>query len=166
MTGRRRDPDPALPAEPPEPSPASDPAADPVAHPSARDLVRGHRRAGRVPDTGRRHHIGSAPEVVPLHTPTGVELTRVTAWQLADRTPAQLAAQRTATAERMRRAAEELDFETAARRRDDLAAVEAELSRRAAPADPAEPPAAQPPGQHAPGQNPPDGPPTSAGSAG
>ena len=171
-------------ADPPRPQETS--APDPAPPPSARDLVRGRKRPGRLPDTGRRHHIGAAPEAVPLHTATGVEVTRVTAWQLADRTPAQLAAQRTTTVEQMRKAAEELDFETAARLRDELTAVEAELSRRAAPAgpgshpeaqDPARPHPAGPPSvreqpkesqqQGNPGDQPPpgDGPPTSAGSA-
>ncbi|MCW2779288.1 MAG: hypothetical protein JWN17_3013 [Frankiales bacterium] len=98
--------------------------------PSARDLVR--RRAGtyRAPDTGRRHHIGAAPDAVPVHTDDGVAVARATSWQLADRTPLQLAAQREATARAMAEAAEALDFEAAARLRDELAAVEQELARR------------------------------------
>ena len=177
MTRPPADADPPAPATPPDPVPdpvASiadplsapagpvvdpvDPVPDPAPHPSARDLVRGRRRPGRLPDTGRRHHIGPAPEAVPLHTPTGIEVTRVTAWQLADRTPAQLAAQRTTTVEQMQRAAEELDFESAARLRDELTAVEAELSRRAAPAGAgshpagAQPPEAPPPQEPQPGR--------------
>lgn len=106
------------------------PPEEPAPRVSARDLVR--RRAGtyRAPATGRRHHIGAAPEAVPVHTDEGVAVARATSWQLADRTPTQLAAQRDATATAMARAAEDLDFETAARLRDELAAVEAELARR------------------------------------
>ena len=152
---------------PEDPAP-EEAAPHPPEHPSARELVRGRKRPGRLPDTGRRHHIGSAPEAVPLHTPTGVELTRVTSWQLADRTPAQLAAQHAATATQMRRAAEDLDFEIAARLRDELAALEDEISRRGAPAAPADrqDPAGQQPEERQPPAPPGDGPPTSAGSAG
>jgi excinuclease UvrABC helicase subunit UvrB len=97
--------------------------------PSARDLVR-RRTRYRAPDTGRRHHIGAAPEAVPVHTEDGVARTRVTSWQLADRTPVQLRAQRAATDAQMRRAAGDLDFESAARLRDELASVDAELATR------------------------------------
>lgn len=104
---------------------------DELPRPSARDLVR--KRAGtyRAPDTGRRHHIGAAPDAVPVHTDDGVAVARATSWQLADRTPLQLRAQREQTAGAMAAAAADLDFETAARLRDELAAVDAELAGRA-----------------------------------
>ncbi len=98
--------------------------------PSARDLVRTRSQRYRAPDTGRMHHIGAAPEEVPVHTEDGVTTARTTAWQLADRTPTQLAAMRTAAARDMAAAAAGLDFERAARLRDDLAALEAEIARR------------------------------------
>ena len=100
--------------------------------PSARDLVRKRARAYRPAETGRRHHIGAAPDAVPLHTEDGVGVARTTSWQLADRTPSQLEAQRVATADQMRRAARDLDYEGAAGLRDELAAVEAEIARRRA----------------------------------
>ncbi len=86
--------------------------------------------SGERGDRCRRHHIGAAPAVVPVHTDDGVGRTRATSWQLADRTPTQLEAQRTETEGQMRRAADALDFEGAARWRDELAAVAAELARR------------------------------------
>ena len=99
-------------------------------HPSARDLVRRRSRSYRAPETGRMHHIGAAPDEVPVHTEDGVGTTRSTGWQLADRTPTQLAALRERTAADMAGAAEALDFEAAARLRDDLAALDAEIARR------------------------------------
>ena len=98
--------------------------------PSARDLVRKRSRTYAAPDTGRMHHIGGAPEVVPVHTEDGVVVARATSWQLADRTPGQLSTQRTRTALEMAEAAEALDFERAGRLRDELTAVDAELARR------------------------------------
>ncbi len=98
--------------------------------PRARDLVRRRSRTYAAPDTGRMHHIGAAPEAVPVHTDDGVTVARTTSWQLADRTVAQLERQRERTAAAMARAAQELDFETAAGLRDELAAVEQELAQR------------------------------------
>lgn len=100
------------------------------ARPSARDLVRKRSRTYEAPDTGRMHHIGGAPESVPVHTDDGVAIARATSWQLADRTPAQLALQRERTAREMAAAAEALDFERAGGLRDELSAVDAELVRR------------------------------------
>lgn len=102
---------------------------DPL-RPSARDLVRKRSRTYRAPETGRMHHIGAAPDAVPVHTDDGVVVGRTTSWQLADRTVVQLEAQRAATAGEMTSAAEDLDFEKAARLRDELTAVDAELARR------------------------------------
>ena len=101
--------------------------------PSARDQVRKSRRSRTVPDTGRMHHMGAAPTAVPVHTEAGVEITRATSWQLADRTVPQLEVQRSESGAAMARAAEDLDFESAARWRDELVAVEAELARRSSP---------------------------------
>ncbi|MCU1692207.1 MAG: hypothetical protein JWM64_1298 [Frankiales bacterium] len=98
--------------------------------PSARDLVRRRSRTYAAPDTGRMHHIGAAPAAVPVHTDDGVGVARTTSWQLADRTVGQLQRQRDDTAGAMARAAADLDFEQAARLRDELAAVEQELARR------------------------------------
>jgi excinuclease UvrABC helicase subunit UvrB len=98
--------------------------------PSARDLVRRRSTRYRAPDTGRMHHIGAAPEAVPVHTDDGVGVARTTAWQLADRTVVQLRAQRETTAARMEQAAAALDFEAAAALRDELAALDAELAAR------------------------------------
>ena len=98
--------------------------------PSARDLVRKRAGSYQAPETGRRHHIGAAPDAVPVHTDDGVGVTRATSWQLADRTPSQLLEQQAATTAAMQRAAGALDFETAARLRDELTALDAELTRR------------------------------------
>ena len=98
--------------------------------PSARDLVRKRSRTYAAPDTGRMHHIGGAPEAVPVHTEDGVAVARTTSWQLADRTLVQLTAQRTRTAREMAEASQALDFERAGRLRDELTAVDAELARR------------------------------------
>ena len=97
---------------------------------SARDLVRRRRGTYRAPETGRHHHIGAAPERQPLLGEDGAEYVETAAVQLAERTTAQLQAQRERTRARMERAAAELDFESAARLRDALTAVDGELSRR------------------------------------
>ena len=100
---------------------------------SARDLVRRRRGTYRAPETGRHHHIGAAPERQPLLSEDGAEYVETAAVQLAARTTAQLQAQRARTQTRMERAAAELDFESAARLRDALAAVDGELARRRTP---------------------------------
>ena len=98
--------------------------------PTARDLVRKRRGDYRAPETGRHHHIGAAPELQPLLGEDGSQYVETAAVQLAERTVAQLERQRDRTRTRMDSAAAELDFETAARLRDALAAVEGELLRR------------------------------------
>ncbi len=108
----------------------TEPPAEDAPRPSARDLVRRRARTYAAPDTGRRHHIGAAPDAVPVHTADGVGTARTTSWQLADRTVPQLQGQQAATEAAMERAAQDLDFEAAARLRDELAAVRAELARR------------------------------------
>lgn len=98
--------------------------------PSARDLVRRRRGDYRAPDTGRHHHLGGAPQTMPLHDADGARTTETTAVQLASRTVSQLQAQRAALAADMARASAALDFERAAAVRDDLARVDGELARR------------------------------------
>jgi excinuclease UvrABC helicase subunit UvrB len=97
---------------------------------SARDLVRRRRGSYKAPETGRHHHIGAAPEKQPLLGEHGSEYVETAAVQLAERTVAQLEQQRDRTRARMAAAAEALDYETAARLRDALLAVDAELDRR------------------------------------
>ena len=96
----------------------------------ARDLVRKRSRSYRRDETGRHHHIGAAPEQQPLLTDDGATLIGTSAVQLASRTVAQLSAQRARVEREMAAAAADLRFEDAARLRDDLAAVDAELERR------------------------------------
>jgi excinuclease UvrABC helicase subunit UvrB len=99
--------------------------------PSARDLVRRRRGDYRAADTGRHHHLGGAPERMPLHDEDGARYTETTPVQLASRTVPQLRAQRETLAARMAEASAALDFERAAAVRDDLARVDGELDRRA-----------------------------------
>ena len=97
---------------------------------TARDLVRRRRGDYRAADTGRHHHLGGAPERMPLLDEEGARYTETTAVQLASRTVPQLQAQRARLAELMAEASAALDFERAAAVRDDLARVDAELARR------------------------------------
>ncbi len=96
----------------------------------ARDLVR--RRSGiyRAPETGRHHHIGAAPDRQPMLDENGSAYVETAAVQLAQRTVTQLMTQRERLVAAMGRASHELDFERAAALRDDLAAVDTELTRR------------------------------------
>ena len=97
---------------------------------SARDLVRRRSRSYRRDETGRHHHIGAAPERQPLLTDEGATLIGTSAVQLASRTVPQLREQRARAEREMAAAAADLRFEDAARLRDDLAALDAELGRR------------------------------------
>lgn len=104
--------------------------------PTARDLVRKRSRSYRRDETGRHHHIGAAPELQPVlgdegALDVGVQYVGTSPVQLASRTVAQLEEQRQRLARQMASAAESLQFERAAALRDDLAAVDAELARRA-----------------------------------
>lgn len=99
--------------------------------PSARDLVRKRRGVYTAPETGRHHHLGGAPEKMPLHDDDGARYTETTAVQLASRTVPQLQAQHVRLTVDMEQASAALDFERAAAVRDDLARVDGELSRRA-----------------------------------
>lgn len=107
-------------------------AADQPARPDARELVR--RRSGtyRAPETGRHHHIGAAPQRQPVlgDAPGTGGYVEVAAVQLAGRTVVQLRRQRERHARLMQQSAADLDFEEAARQRDAVAAVDAELERR------------------------------------
>jgi len=99
--------------------------------PSARDLVRKRSRSYARDVTGRHHHIGAAPDLQPMLGEDGNEYVTTSDVQLAQRTVAQLAQQRDRTAHEMASAAADLRFEDAARLRDDLSRVQAELARRA-----------------------------------
>ncbi len=96
----------------------------------ARDLVRKRSGTYRAPETGRHHHIGAAPDRQPMLDENGAEYVETAAVQLAQRTVTQLTTQRERLVAAMTRAAEELNYERAARLRDDLAAVDTELARR------------------------------------
>jgi excinuclease UvrABC nuclease subunit len=76
--------------------------------------------------------MGAAPEEQPLLTDQGATRIGTSAVQLASRTVPQLRRQRERIADAMAEAAAELRFEDAARLRDDLSAVDAELERRSA----------------------------------
>ena len=99
--------------------------------PSARDLVRKRSRSYARDETGRHHHIGAAPDLQPMLCEDGSAYVTTADVQLAQRTVAQLGQQQARVARDMAAAAAELRFEDAARLRDDLTRVEAELARRA-----------------------------------
>ncbi|MCY7364725.1 MAG: hypothetical protein LH469_05350 [Frankiaceae bacterium] len=109
---------------------ADDASAGDPPPPTARDLVRRRSRSYAQDETGRHHHMGGAPERQPLLTDEGATLIGTSAVQLASRTVPQLQAQRDRVLAAMACAADELRFEDAARLRDDLVAVDAELARR------------------------------------
>ena len=97
---------------------------------SARDLVRKRSQSYGARDGSRMHHIGAAPDLVPVHTDDGLRLTRTTPWQLADRSPAQLLVLHAELVREREQAAADLDFEEAARLQDEVLAVEAEQRAR------------------------------------
>lgn len=97
----------------------------------ARELVRASRPRARRPETGRRHHIGAAPAAMPVWGADGsVGTTRTSAAQLRDQTAHQLGRLLATVEAGMTAAAADLDFERAARLRDEAEAVRAELARR------------------------------------
>lgn len=98
--------------------------------PSARDLVRKRRGDYRAPETGRHHHIGAAPENQPMLGADGMEYVGTSPVQLAARTIAQLRQQKSRLEAEMAQASAALEFERAAGLRDDVTAVDAELTRR------------------------------------
>ena len=124
-------PDSQTPRPSDEPEKASDAPVVPRGSGRARDLTRVRKTRSKPAETGRKHHMGAAPELMPVWLPDGtITTTRTSAAQLADQTPAQLARLRTRITAEMSTAAAEMDFEKAAHRRDEVAAVEAELARR------------------------------------
>ena len=97
----------------------------------ARELSRRRTTRLPLPDTGRRHHIGSAPtELTVLRDDGSSGRTRTSPIQLADQTDAQLAKLAAQIESEMRRAADALNFELAAHLRDEAAATHSELQRR------------------------------------
>lgn len=103
--------------------------------PTARDLVRRRTRSYARDQTGRHHHIGAAPELQPLLAQDGTggsAYVTTSDVQLAARTVTQLEDQRGRVEREMAAAAADLHFEDAARLRDDLARLDAELARRGA----------------------------------
>ena len=101
----------------------------------ARNLV-GRRRQRKPPDTGRVHHLGAAPAIMPVLRDDGTgsseTSTRTAAVQLASRTRWELDRLVEDISAEMAAAAAALDFEQAGRSRDELARVHAELDRRGA----------------------------------
>ena len=99
----------------------------------ARDLV-GRRRPRKAPDTGRVHHLGAAPALMPVLESDGARTsetsTRTAAVQLASRTRWELDRLAEDIGAEMATASAALDFELAGRLRDELARVRAELDRR------------------------------------
>lgn len=78
------------------------------------------------------HHLGAAPEWMPVLGPDGHQVgrTRVSALQLASRTRFQLERLLVDAEAKMRAAAVDADYERAAHHRDEAAAIRAELDRR------------------------------------
>lgn len=111
--------------------PGSGAQPGPSAAGRARELV-GRRRPRKAPDTGRVHHLGAAPAVMPVLSDDGADdgSTRTAAVQLAARTRWELDRLATELDAQMTAAASALDFERAGRLRDELARVRAELDRR------------------------------------
>lgn len=98
--------------------------------PSARDLVRKRSQTYTRDETGRHHHIGAAPDQQPVLGEDGMQYVETSDVQLAERTVVQLQEQRARIERSMTAAAADLRYEDAARLRDDLARVDAELGRR------------------------------------
>jgi hypothetical protein len=108
----------------------SDDARVPPGSGRARDLV-GRRRQRKAPDTGRVHHLGAAPAVLPVLGGGAETSTRTAAVQLASRTRWELDQLHADLGAEMAAAATALDFERAGRLRDELALVQDEIERRA-----------------------------------
>jgi len=111
----------------------------------ARDLV-GRRRPRKPAETGRVHHLGAAPAVMPVlrdggaaspeapgASGTSETSTRTAAVQLASRTRWELDRLLADIGAEMAAAAAALDFEQAGRLRDELLQAQAELDRRGSP---------------------------------
>ncbi|HEY0166807.1 MAG TPA: UvrB/UvrC motif-containing protein [Jatrophihabitans sp.] len=96
----------------------------------ARDMV-GRRRQRKAPATGRVHHLGAAPAVMPVLRDGGDETsTRTAAVQLSARTRWELDQLLADITTEMARASDDLDFERAGQLRDELVRARAELDRR------------------------------------
>ena len=96
-----------------------------------RDLSRRGSPRPKLAETGRRHHIGAVPELMPVFRPDGtVVMSRTTPVQLADRTPLQLERLAARLEADMAAAVASLDFEAAAFLRDELRAVVTEQEVR------------------------------------
>lgn len=110
----------------------SDDEPIPPASGRARDLTRRSTRRKGLPETGRMHHLGAAPEWMPVLGADGAQVgrTRVSPLQLASRTRFQLERLLTAVEDQMRTSAAAGDYEAAAGHRDEAVAVRAELERR------------------------------------
>jgi len=91
-------------------------------------------RRRKAPDTGRRHHIGAAPEVMTVWKPDGtISTTRTAPVQLADRSVPQLDRLLARLEREMAAAAARMDFEAAAHLRDEAEAVRRALESRGSP---------------------------------
>jgi len=110
------------------------PPDSPPAPGRARELSRRRSTRRRYVDTGRRHHLGAAPELLPVYGEDGAitGTTRTSVHQLASLTAHQLAALAATVTAEMAAAAATQDYETAQRCRDEVAAVRAEITRRTA----------------------------------
>ena len=96
----------------------------------ARDLV-GRRRQRKAAETGRVHHLGAAPRLMPVLRDGGADAaTRTAAVQLASRTRWELDQLLADIGAEMAAAADAQDFERAGQLRDELVAVQGELARR------------------------------------
>ena len=124
-------PDPGAPGAPPGRTPPREDEVPPASARS-RDLVRGRRRAPRAPDpAGRRHHMGSVPDRMPVLRPDGSRgTTRTSVVQLTAATAHRLEQLEAELDGEMRALAVEGRYEEAAWTRDELAAVRAEQERR------------------------------------
>ena len=110
----------------------ADDTGEPATPGRARELV-GRRRPRKAAETGRVHHLGAAPPVMPVLGSDGTDAeTRTAAVQLAARTRWELDRLAAELDGQMTAAAAALDFEQAGRLRDELARVRAELDRRSA----------------------------------
>lgn len=86
------------------------------------------------------HHLGQAPAQQPVATEDGLAFTEASPVRLARLMTPQVERLAADLRARMAAAAAALDFEAAARLRDEVTAVEAELAARALAASPGGPP--------------------------
>jgi hypothetical protein len=125
----RRSLDPVSTPEDSSPDPAI-----PAGSGTARELSQVRKKRPKAAETGRMHHMGAAPAVMPVWLPDGtITTTRTSPSQLADRTVLQLGRLKDRLTREMTAAATAMDYEQAARLRDEVAAVDTELKRRENP---------------------------------